>query len=235
MGQSSGIGVLDKAVVVLRSAAGGSGSLAEIVTSTGLPRATAHRIAVALERHGLLARDGDGRWRPGAALGELAGPALDPLLAAAPDILSRLRDETGESAQLYQERAGHRVCVAASERTSGLRDTVPVGARLPLTAGSAAQVLAAWAGPGGTPQLPAGALFSARTLTAVRRRGWAMSAGEREAGVASVSAPVYGDGGRLLAAISVSGPIDRLGRHPGAKLAPMVLDAAEALGARIRR
>lgn len=230
MGQSSGIAVLDKAVAVLRTATGPEPvSLAELVGGTGLPRATAYRIAVALERHDLLARDAEGRWIPGRALGELAGRSPDPLPAVAAPVLARLREETGESAQLYQQRGGERVCVAAAERSSGLRDTVPVGARLPLTAGSAAQVLAAWSGP----ELPAGALFGASTLAAVRRRGWAASVGEREAGVASVSAPVHDPNGVLVAAISVSGPIDRLGRRPGTKLAPLVLAAAADLSARI--
>jgi DNA-binding IclR family transcriptional regulator len=63
----------------------------------------------------------------------------------------------------------------------------------------------------------------------VRRRGWAESVGEREAGVASVSAPVWGAGGRVEAAVSVSGPIERLGRHPGRRLARAVVAAAHKL------
>ena len=49
-------------------------------------------------------------------------------------------------------------------------------------------------------------------LQTVRRRGWASSSGEREAGVASVSAPVFGPDGRIAAAVSLSGPASRLGR-----------------------
>ena len=68
----------------------------------------------------------------------------DPLPAAAIPVLRRLRDDTGESAQLYVRRGDVRVCVAAAERPSGLRDTVPVGSILPMTAGSAAKVLLAF-------------------------------------------------------------------------------------------
>ena len=42
-------------------------------------------------------------------------------------MLPRLRDITGESVQLYRRDGMHRVCVAAAEPASGLRDTVPVG------------------------------------------------------------------------------------------------------------
>ena len=48
-----------------------------------------------------------------------------------------------------------------------------------------------------------------RALAEVRRRGWAQSAAEREPGVASVSAPVRDAKGVVIAAVSVSGPIDR--------------------------
>jgi DNA-binding IclR family transcriptional regulator len=222
---SSGVGVLDKAVLVLDAVHGGVGTLAGLTAQTGLSRATAHRLAVALEVHGLLARDGGGRWAIGPRVAELAGH--DTLLDRAAPVLVRLRDATGESAQLYRRQGAQRVCVAAAERGSGLRDTVPVGAALPMTAGSAAQVLLAFAGEG----VPAGAAFTERGLAEVRRRGWAQSVGEREAGVASVSAPVLADDGSVVAAVSVSGPLERLGRQPGRLHAAAVVAAARELSA----
>ena len=225
----SGVGVLDKSVAVLEAVRGGARSLAELTATTGLSRATAHRLAVALEVHRLLRRDRAGRWLVGPRLQELAGTgAGDVLLERAGPVLARLRDGTGESAQLYRRAGDTRVCVAAAERRSGLRDTVPVGSVLALTAGSAAQVLLAWSP---EPAVPAGAAFTARTLAEVRRRGWAASAGEREPGVASVSAPVRGSDGAVVAAVSVSGPIERLTRSPGRLHAAAVLAAAADLSA----
>jgi DNA-binding IclR family transcriptional regulator len=225
MEHPSGVGVLDKAVLVLAAVHGGATTLAALTEHTGLSRATAHRLAVALEVHRLLARDGDGRWRIGSLPGELAG-GRDRLLEVAEPVLARLRDTTGESAQLYRRQRDRRLCIAAAERGSGLRDTVPVGSALPLTAGSAAQVLLAW-----TPDDPlvAGAAFTPRTLAEVRRRGWAHSVAEREAGVASVSAPVR-SGSAVVAAVSVSGPLERLTRFPGRLHADAVLAAAAELG-----
>ena len=233
MGQHSGIGVLDKAVTVLRAVADSPCGLAELCTRTGLPRATAHRLAVGLEVHRLLRRGSDGRWRPGPALHELGNGALDPLLDAAATVLPRLRDLTGESVQLYRRDGSSRVCVAAAEPPSGLRDTVPVGARLPMTAGSGAKVLAAWADPATQRAVLADAVFSERTLIEVRRRGWAQSVAERESGVASVSAPVRDSAGGVVAAVSVSGPVERIGRRPGARWAADLLAAAEALHNRL--
>jgi len=224
----SGVGVLDKAVVILAACVDGA-SLAELVDRTKLPRATAHRLAQALEIHRLLVRDAHGRWRPGPRLGELANSAPDVLLTAAEPMLTTLRDTTGESAQLYLRRADERLCVAAAERASGLRDTVPVGAVLPMTTGSAAQVLLAWEPPEAVMPLLPRCKFTGRTLAEVRRRGWAQSVAEREPGVASVSAPIRDRTGRVIAAISVSGPIERLGRRPGDRHAMAVVRAGQRL------
>jgi DNA-binding IclR family transcriptional regulator len=110
-----------------------------------------------------------------------------------------------------------------------LRDTVPVGAELPMTAGSAAQVLLAWEPAGEVAHLVERARFSPTVLTTVRRRGWAASVAERETGVASVSAPVFGADGGVVAAVSVSGPIDRLTRQPGRLHAAEVVAAGRGL------
>jgi DNA-binding IclR family transcriptional regulator len=236
MDNSSGVGVLDKAVLVLNALEAGPASLAQLVQTTGLARPTAHRLAVALEHHRMVHRDTQGRFILGPRLAELAAAAgEDRLLAIAQPILTQLRDLTGESAQLYRRQGDVRVCVAAAERMSGLRDTVPVGSALPMTAGSAAQILLAWEEPDRLHRGLRGAKFTATTLASVRRRGWAQSVGEREQGVASVSAPIRGTGGRVIAAISVSGPIERLTRAPGRMHAPPILAAAEKISETMRR
>lgn len=215
----SGVGVLDKAVTILAALEEGPAGLAELTGRTGLPRATAHRLATALESHGVVDRDPAGRFRLGHRLVEMGRAAgMRPhrsLAEAAAPVLARLRDETGESAQLYV-RAGEgeratRVCVAASESPHGLRTIVSVGAVLPMDRGSAAKVLAE----GGHPV-----------------RAWAESVEERERGVASVSSPVV-VGGEVVAAVSVSGPVERTSRQPGRRYAGAVVAAAQALAAEL--
>jgi DNA-binding IclR family transcriptional regulator len=230
MTQRSSVGVLDKAVVVLDSLAIGPASLAELVERTGLSRPTAYRLAVALEVHRYVERDAQGRFAIGPAIALLAAAGMtEPLERVAGPILERLCNSTHESAQLYRRAGNVRRCIAAAERSSGLRDTVPVGAELPMTAGSAAQVLLAWEPAADAAPVAREARFSVGTLATVRRRGWAASVGEREAGVASVSAPVFGPDGRVVAAVSVSGPIDRLTRSPGKLHADAVTAAARTL------
>ncbi len=204
MGSISGVGVLDKAFTVLDAIEVAPCSLAELQAATRLSRATAHRLATALVVHGLVARDDQGRFTLGPRL-----RLVDvPMLARAG--MEALRDATGESVQLYVRRGENRVCVAALESPFGLRTIVPVGTSLPLAAGSAGKVL--------------------RHDAATLKRGWAESVEERESGVASVSAPVHDAHGALVAAVSVSGPIERTSRHPGRSYAEAVLAAAEAIG-----
>lgn len=206
----SGIGVLDKSVLILRSLENGPLALGELVAATGLSRPTAHRLAVALEAHGMVRRDNEGRFALGLGLVTLGRAASDgvPLVEAARPALTRLRDETGESAQIYVRQGDVRVCVASLESLHGLRTIVRLGAALPLDRGSAGRVLLGDA--------------------AVYDRGFAESVEEREAGVASVSAPVMGASGDVRAAVGVSGPIERTSRAPGERYGEAVVRAARA-------
>jgi DNA-binding IclR family transcriptional regulator len=236
MDNSSGVGVLDKAAIVLSALEAGPATLAQLVAATHLARPTAHRLAVALEHHRLVGRDLQGRFILGPRLAELAAAAgEDRLLAAAGPVLTALRDHTSESAQLYRRQGDQRICVAAAERPVGLRDSIPVGAALTMSAGSAAQVLLAWEEPERLHRGLHGAKFTATVLSGVRRRGWAQSVGEREPGVASVSAPVRGPSGRVVAAVSVSGPAERMTRQPGRLHAAAVVSAANRLSEVMRR
>lgn len=207
--------MLDKAVRVLAVLEEGPRSLGALVIATGLSRPTAHRLAVALEAHGLVRRDGEGRFALGLRLVALGRAARDGLrlVDAAGPALEVLRAETGESVQLYVREGDRRVCVAALESPHGLRTIVRVGASLPLELGSAGKVL--------------------REELGVADRGWAESVGEREAGVASVSAPVLDPAGGVRAAVSVSGPIERTGRSPGRRYGPAVARAARAVEAAV--
>jgi DNA-binding IclR family transcriptional regulator len=233
---SSGVGVLDKAALLLTALENGPMTLTGLVVATGLARPTAHRLAVALEYHRLVGRDLNGCFVLGPLLVELAQAAgEDRLLATAGPILTRLRDVTGESAQLFRRQGDVRICVAAAERPAGLRDTVPVGAHYTMTAGSAAQILLAWEEPDLIQRSLLKASFTAESLSAARRQGWAQSAAQREAGVASISAPVFAPAGKVIAAVSVSGPIERLTRQPGRLHAPAVVAAAERLSDLLRR
>jgi DNA-binding IclR family transcriptional regulator len=206
MDSVTGVGVLDKTVALLRALVQGPLTLTGLQAETGLPRATAHRLAVALEAHGLLRRDADGRFDLGPDLVTLGRAASErfPLATLAGPVLAELRDDTGESVQLFVREGNQRRCVVSLQSPHALRWIVPEGVLFPLDAGSAGRVLSGEVGPD----------------------GWIQSVEEREPGVASVSAPVCDAGGTVVAAVSVSGPVDRLTRRPGQRFGPAVVAAA---------
>jgi DNA-binding IclR family transcriptional regulator len=210
----SGVGVLDKAVTILGALEQGPLALAGLVEATGISRPTAHRLATALERHGMVRRDAEGRFALGlrlVALGRAAAGDLSVVAVARPS-LERLREETGESVQLYVRDGDRRVCALSLESPHGLRTIVALGASLPIDRGSAGRVLRGeWGG-----------------------AGWAESVGEREEGVASVSAPVLDEAGHVLAAVGISGPIQRTTKAPGRRYGAAVGAAARAVEEALR-
>ncbi|MDG1785623.1 MAG: IclR family transcriptional regulator [Ilumatobacter sp.] len=205
----TGVGVLDKAMVVMRAVSDAPCGLAQLQASTGLPRATAHRLASALEAHGLLRRDAAGRFVLGhglVALGQLSADRF-PLVDVARPVATALRDATGEAVQVFVREGNQRRCVLSLESAHGLRWIVPEGSLLPIEVGS-----------------------SGRLLEGERaRNGWMQSVGEREAGVASVSAPIHTADGAVIGALSVSGPVERLTKQPGKRFGAMVVAAASEI------
>jgi DNA-binding IclR family transcriptional regulator len=209
----TGVGVLDKTVAVLRAVSLEPRSLADLQAATNLPRATAHRLAVALEKHGLLRRDDLGRFDLGPELAAMGRKAAEryPLTALALPVLEQLRDASGESVQLFVREGSRRRCVLSLQSPHALRWIVPEGVLFPLDLGSAGRALTGEAG----------------------RDGWVASVEEREAGVASVSAPVTTGDGAIVAAVSISGPIDRMTRQPGKRFGALVVEAAGDVARRI--
>jgi DNA-binding IclR family transcriptional regulator len=211
MDSVSGVGVIDKGVLILRALARAPLDLAALQDETDLPRATAHRLAVALEQHGLIRRDLQGRFCLGFELIRLGRAAEGefPLAEMARPMLTTLRDATGESVQLYVTDGDGRRCVVSMESTHGLRWIVPQGSLLPLDRGSAGRVL--------------------------QGDDIAESVEEREPGVASVSAAVKDRRGVVVAALSLSGPIERLSRQPRKRFGRQVAEAAAAVTAAVSR
>ena len=200
---------MDKAFVVLNALVARPLSLSESVEATGIPRATCHRLLAALEHHGAVRRNNEGLYCLGPTLAGLGrGAAVQfPFLERAREIATEIRDRTGESVQVFIAETDGRRCVISLESPNGLRWIVPEGSLFPLARGSAGKVL------------------SAKTATAT----WVESVEERVKGVASVSAPILDADGHVIAAISISGPLERMSRTPGAKFGTVVVRGAKTL------
>jgi DNA-binding IclR family transcriptional regulator len=199
----SGVGVLDKAMHVLDVVEYSQPvSFPDLVEAVGHPKTTVHRLVTALEMHGFLRRDDAGRLVTGSRFSTAS------LSQIATPIMAALTRATGESTQLFVRRGQLRLCVVSIESPAELRTAVPVGSMFPIDKGSGGKVL--------------------METDEVRARGWASSVGERSAGVASVSAPIH-DARLVIAALSLSGPIERLTTDPGPRFAKKVVAAAREI------
>lgn len=238
--ESSGVGVIDKTSALLAALETGPASSQELALRSGLPRATANRLALALERVRLIGRDLEGRFALGPRLWEMTARAdrhvpwevsdRFGLLQTAEPVLAELRSFTGASARLYRRLGSARVCVAAAEAGGFEAAPVPLGVALAMRSGPTAQVLLAWnRADRDKGQLPG--RLRPSVLAAVRRRGWAQSISDGAAPIASLAAPVRGPAQHVVAALTVTGPVDRLSDDPGRRHGATLIDAAAAVGA----
>jgi DNA-binding IclR family transcriptional regulator len=204
-------------------------TLSDLVTLTGLPPATAHRIVAELVGWGALERVGRGRYRIGLRLwriGALA-PAARTLREAALAPMQDLAAVTGHVVHLVV-RDGYRALFV--ERLPGREELTVrsrVGRDMPLHASGPGKVLLAHAPAAfveeliarGLPRLAPGTITDPAALRAaldgIRRSGHCLSREEMTEGTASVAAPVVGADGTVVAALGVVVPV-------GAALPPYV-------------
>ncbi|MDR6554756.1 IclR family transcriptional regulator [Paenibacillus qinlingensis] len=220
-------------------------TLTEIATRAQLHKSTVHRLLASLEGKGFIMRDeATDKYRLGYRLWELSANLSkegDPGIILLPE-MERLRDVLGETISLYVQDGLERVRIQAVQSNHAIRRVAPVGARMPLYVGASSKVLVAFAEPGLLEQLltsadwPTGLGTQAylQQLSDTRRAGFATSVEEREPGAAAVSAPILDRGGRLVAALAVSGPANRLTLELMQEQAPTIMEAARRMGTMLR-
>jgi DNA-binding IclR family transcriptional regulator len=190
--------VVDRVMAVLEVLESGERQLKEVTAATGLPRSTAYRLLAALRHHGFVASDDDCGFTIGPRVRELGAVADGGvLMRLAPDITERLCAATGISVQLYRLSDGYRECIAAANPFSGLRDVVLPGMRFPLGDDASSHVLTAWG------EEAAVRHIDSDVLRRVRRQGWSLALCDS---VATLSVPLKAPSGRVIAALSYSGP-----------------------------
>ncbi len=194
-------------------------TLAELSRRTGLHNTTVLRLARTLALAGYMVQREEGEWRLGPAAGWLgaryqAGFDINNVVEPT---LRELSQATQESASFYVREGGERACIARVEGPHSVRHHVRIGMRLPLNLGAPGRVILAFSG-------EVGAAYED-----IRRKGFHVSMGEREAQVSSVAAPVFGLNWRLLGSMCISGPTLRLTESLLTQHAQTVMDAANRL------
>lgn len=220
-------------------------SLTEIAGKVGLHKSTVHRLLASLEGKGFVLRNpSTEKYRLGFSLWELAAnlsQSDDPEVVLLPE-MEHLRDLLGETVSLYVRDGLERVRIQAVQSNQAIRRVAPVGARLPLYVGASSKVLVAFAEDGfreqvlGSSDWPAwlDRDFFVQQLEEVRASGYATSIEEREAGAAAVAAPIFNRPHKLVAALAVSGPANRLTVEKMCEQAPVVMEFAARMGKMLR-
>jgi DNA-binding IclR family transcriptional regulator len=202
---------LERAAAILDAVGRSAVSASELSRRTGLSLSTAHRLALQMVDYGFLRRTEGGTFRLGQRFVRSA------LENAALPVLHELRDNTGETAQLWVRRGDERVCVLSADSRHELRATLPPGSRLPLPAGSSGRLLAA----------------DDEVLTELASAGWIESVGSRTPGLGSISAPVQTEEG-IIAAVCLAMPLARVTGSPGQDHGAVVVQAARRIEDAVR-
>jgi DNA-binding IclR family transcriptional regulator len=195
-------------------------TLGVLAEQSGLPKSTTSRLVGALERRGLVQRDGGGGGlRPGAVLvryarRETAEAELVELAAAS---LDRLARSSGETVNVGVPAAGGVELLDQRDSRHFLGSTNWVGRIVPAHGSALGKVFFAF-GSLPLPREPFERLAERTIVTAadlqldtIRARGYATAVEELEPGLWAVAAPVRDGTGSVVAALSVSGPTVRLG------------------------
>ena len=187
----------------------------DLVEASGLPKSTVVRLASDLVSRGVLSVDSRGRYSIGATFlrWTLLAERMWRVDEATQEVLQDLVRDLGETATLYVRQDLERTPIASADGRHAVRNVVEIGARMPLTVGASAMVLLS-----GDLSIIDRLEERDPTLDGDRLRerarqvvenGYAFSEGEREIGAASIATPIRNHNGRVIAALSISGPVSR--------------------------
>lgn len=197
-----GAAAVDKAVTVLAAFRAGDGplSVTELAERTRLYKSTVLRLLASLAHGHLMQRTADGRWGLGPELARLA--AIYSASFSLEDVvlpeMRALVERTKESVAFHVRQGDQRLVLFRVDSPQLLRDHVRAGDLLPLDRGAGGRVLMAYSGARG------------RVYEQVRRDGYLMLLGDRVAGLAGISAPVWNAAQELVGALTLTAPEQRL-------------------------
>jgi DNA-binding IclR family transcriptional regulator len=196
-------------------------ALSDLAGDAELPKSTASRLLSALERTGLVEQHGRrGGFEPGPVLRRYAHRGQ--LVELAQPHLERLSEISGETINLAVPGPLGVEHLAQIESRHFLGTGDWVGRRVPYQTTAVGKVLVAFGA--------AADALEPTVIARVRRDGYATAVDELELGLTGLAAPVFGAGGRALAALSISGPTLRLGSEQIEDLYPTLIHEAQALG-----
>jgi DNA-binding IclR family transcriptional regulator len=240
---------VDRALTVLDLLAQrGEVGVTELALELGVHKSTAFRLVTALERRQLVEQVGDrGKYRLGLGILRLAAATTGRLEVTreSQSVCERLARELGETVNIaiLDESSAMNVLQEYGTAAVGTRNWI--GQRTPLHATSSGKVLLAFADDALRKAVLDGALerYTERTITDPAQlreqlddavtHGWAGTNEELEVGLTAIAAPIRNGAGRVIAAISVSGPSYRLTPQSFGDVAVQLIQGAREISGRL--
>ena len=222
-------------------------TLTDLAQQVGLPASTAHRLLTTLEQERYVRFNNDGRlWSVGvqAFVVGCSFTKTRSLVGVARPHMRHLMEEGGETVNLGVEDEGQAVYLSQVECRQMMRVFARPGMRVPLHCSAVGKaILSATSDKKlskilhqrGMPRLTVKTITSPSALRAdlekVRACGYAIDDEEHAIGLRCVGAPIFDETGDVVAAVSASGPMARIGDERMAQLGALVLETARAISA----
>jgi DNA-binding IclR family transcriptional regulator len=222
--------------------------ISDLAKRLGVAKSTVHRLAVTLVAQGMLEQNPDtGKYRLGIALfrlGSLVRRRMTVSNEARP-LLRELREKVNETVHLAVLDGSEIMYVYNLESTQAIRMRSDVGVRKPAYCTAEGQAILAFQGAdvvervirdgleARTPQTITDGDKLKKVLEAIRQRGCAIEDEESEPGMRCIAAPIRNDGGEVVAAIGLAGPVSRLSKKAVAGFIPHVVETAAAISDRL--
>jgi len=223
-------------------------SAAEVAKLCNLSRPTAYRLIRTLTTRGYLTQDDDTHYRLGTQVLSLSQNVLDSLdlPELAQPYLRHLSDTTNETSYLSILDDDEILYIGKAESSQSVRTYSKIGSRNVLHCTAMGKTILAFLPESDRAELIERLELTVKTgntitdratlaeeLTTIREQKFAIDNEESEEGVRCVGAPILDHSGRILAAISVSGPAYRLSVSRLIALSSLVMDTAKTLSSRL--
>jgi IclR family transcriptional regulator, KDG regulon repressor len=248
---ASSLQILDRITAILDcfSPDEPSRTFTAICEGTGLPKSTVHRLLAALEARSYLTTNADGtRYQLGHKLLHWSSVAQAGrgLRTEALPVMYELAQATHESVILSVLDRDVGICLEMVESHQPVKLTMRPGQRLPLHSGASSKVLWAFLSDTEIQHILAEITltrYMPNTITdpqallaalhAIRECGYATSFEERDPNAMGIAAPVWDHSGRPVAGLGIAAPLARISPEQVKDFAPLVVDAARRLSARL--
>jgi IclR family KDG regulon transcriptional repressor len=220
-------------------------TLTEISGKVSLHKSTVYRLLASLEAKGFVIRDpASDKYKLGFRIWELSANLMqsDDIATLLLPEMERLRDLVEETISLYIRDSNERIRIQAVQSNQAIRRVAPIGARLPLNVGASSKILIAFMEKAERDRILNDVVWPVledrrqfeRQLGEIHEHGFATSVEEREQGAAAVSGPIFNRSGKLVAALAVSGPANRLTKGKMLEQSSILLEAAKRMGKMVK-